>query len=96
MGYGLSGTAHIYDWIAATAESERIDVLLVWLKGACRSPQEACTGQVSHSIRQRRFFYADIPVARTRVTYQVVDVPARCVHILRISDDDFGMPGDDG
>lgn len=59
------------------------------MKAVCADPELVTSGYVVNTQRRRRINYSDIPAARTRVSFIVVDVPARCVHILRIDDDQF-------
>ena len=83
----------MFDWIGAhPGQPERVDALLRWVQAVCVAPMEVSTGEIRNTARNRSIYYSDVPTANSRVTYQIIDVPARCVHILRINDEDFGLP----
>lgn len=86
--YTVDRTDRVFDW-SANVDGARFDAMLVWLRAVSIDPVMASTGFVENVPRVRSFYFADVPVAETRVTYQVVDLPARCVRILRIDDEDY-------
>ncbi len=89
-GYSIDRRDRVFDWIEAhPGEPERCDALLVWLRAVCNGPVEVSSGYVIHEPSGKRFYFADVPLVRARVTYMVIGAPARCVRILRIADDEF-------
>lgn len=90
--YTLDNTPVIWSWLERTADAERRDRLLVWLRAVCHDPEMFATGQYLNVATGRSFFLADIPEAHTRVTYIVFKTPVRAVRILRIDDDDYELP----
>jgi hypothetical protein len=83
--YSIDRTDRVYEW-AATADPERLDAMLAWLQAVCIDHEMVTTGRVTNVKRTRNFSYADVAGARTRVAFAVIDVPARCIRILNISD----------
>jgi hypothetical protein len=81
----LFGTAHVLDWIAATPEPARRKALLRWLGLACKTRTRFTTNIYADPARPtRRFAVADVPIARTRVTFIVGDYSVRHVRIMNM------------
>jgi hypothetical protein len=82
----LFGTAHVLDWIAATPDPARREALLRWLGLVCKHPHSFTSdiyvdaARPGAQVRGR----ADVPIARTRVTFIVGDYSVRHVRIMNM------------
>lgn len=93
MGFGLSGSAHVTEWLARTENPFRREKLLLWLKWVCVDPEMLTTGYYQHNHKPQMVMnYSDVPGADTRVSFLVRDIPSMCIHILDISDGHYVGP----
>ena len=90
--YTLDNTKLLYEWME-THDPERSDKLLAWARAVCDEPEIVVSGELAPKGRRplRTLFYSDIPGANTRVVFTVIELPVRCVHLLRICDDEYGL-----
>lgn len=79
--------------MSQTSEPVRREKLMLWLSIVVKDPLMVSHGVVERPDRpSRRVYLADVPGANTRVSFLIVELPARCVHILDIDDNTFGAP----
>jgi len=85
-------TATVLDWLERHPDGEKWDALMTWVQAVSIAPEMVTTSVYLNPRNGRTIRTSDIPRARTRASFAVVDTPAMAIHIFRFDDDLYAGP----
>jgi hypothetical protein len=88
----ISNTEVVYNWLERIDAPERRDAFLAWLKAVVANPTDVPHRSLRRSGYRQWLYFADVPVADTRVTFLLSrEFPALIIHIIDLNDESFAV-----